>query len=155
MQITTVGIDLAKNVFQIHGVNEHDRAMVRKQMRREQITAFFANLPPCSIRGLLAEYGLVVPQGIGNITTRIPTLLERAGDALPGVFRHLMERLLEHFKEPDRQVGELKLQIKIWHRTNEASHRLEAIPGIGPLTATAMVASIGNARMQKTGSSSS
>ena len=66
MQITTVGIDLAKNVFQIHGVNEHDRAMVRKQMRREQITAFFANLPPCSIRGLLAEYGLVVPQGIGN-----------------------------------------------------------------------------------------
>ena len=58
------------------------------------------------IRGLFAEYGLVVPQGIGNITMRIPTLLERADDVLPGVFRRLIERLLEHFKELNRQVGE-------------------------------------------------
>jgi transposase len=98
------------------------------------------------IRSLLAEYGLVVPQGIAHITTRIPTLLERAGDALPGLFRNLMTRLLEHFKALDRQVGEPELQINAWPRTNKASRRLEAIPGIGPLTATAMVASIGDAR---------
>jgi transposase len=49
MQITTVGIDLAKNVFQIHGVNEHGKVVLRKQMRREQVTAFFANLPPSLI----------------------------------------------------------------------------------------------------------
>jgi len=219
MQITTVGIDLAKNVFQIHGVNEHGKAVVRKQMRREQVAAFFANLPPCligmeacssahhwarklqglghtvrlmapqfvkpyvksnkndaadaeaiceavtrptmrfvpiknieqqsvlalhrvrqgfvkartaqanQIRGLLAEYGLVVPQGIGHITTRIPTLLECAGDTLPGVFRHLMNRLLDHFKELDRQVGELELQIKIWRVLMRPVAALRRFPG--------------------------
>lgn len=73
-------------------------------------------------------------------------MVEQASDELPGVFRHLISRLLEHFKELDRQVGEIEVQIKAWHRTNEASRRLEAIPGIGPLTATAMVASVGDAK---------
>ena len=46
MQIKTVGIDLAKNVFQIHGANEHGKAVLRKQLRRDQVAPFFANLPP-------------------------------------------------------------------------------------------------------------
>jgi transposase len=46
MEITTVGIDLAKNVFQIHGVSKHGKAILRKQLRRRQVAAFFANLPP-------------------------------------------------------------------------------------------------------------
>jgi hypothetical protein len=49
LKITTVGVDLAKNIFQIHGVNEHGKAVLRKQVRREQLAAFFANLPPCLI----------------------------------------------------------------------------------------------------------
>jgi hypothetical protein len=49
MKITTVGIDLAKNVFQLHAVDERGKAVLRKQLRREQITAFFANLAPCLI----------------------------------------------------------------------------------------------------------
>jgi transposase len=49
MQITTVGIDLAKNVFQIHAANEHGKAVLRKQLRRDQVAPFFANLPPCLI----------------------------------------------------------------------------------------------------------
>ena len=49
MQITTVGLDLAKNVFQVHGVNEHGKIVMRKQLRRDQVAAFFANLPPCLI----------------------------------------------------------------------------------------------------------
>ena len=236
MKITTIGIDLAKNVFQIHGANGSGKPVLRKQLRRDQVSAFFANLPPCligmeacgsahywarklqefghtvrlmapqfvkpyvksnkndaadaeaiceavtrptmrfvpiknieqqsvlalhrvrqgfvkartaqanQIRGLLAEYGIVVPQGISHITTGVPALVEQAGDGLPGVFRHLMTRLLEHFKELDRQVGEIEVQIKLWHCNNEATRRLEAIPGVGPLTATAMVASIGDAK---------
>ena len=47
MQITTVGIDLAKNVFQVHGVNERGKAVLRKRLRRDQVAAFFANLPAC------------------------------------------------------------------------------------------------------------
>ncbi len=49
MQITTVGIDLAKNVFQIHGVNKHGKAVLRKLLRRDQVAPFFANLPACLI----------------------------------------------------------------------------------------------------------
>ena len=49
MKITIVGIDLAKNVFQIHGVDEHGKAVVRKQLKREQMCAYFANLPTCLI----------------------------------------------------------------------------------------------------------
>jgi transposase len=49
MKITTVGIDLAKNVFQMHGVDERGRAVLRKQLGREQVSIFFANLPPCLI----------------------------------------------------------------------------------------------------------
>lgn len=49
MQVTTVGLDLAKNVLQVHGVNAHGRAVLRKQLRRDQVAAFFANLPACLI----------------------------------------------------------------------------------------------------------
>lgn len=49
MKITTVGIDLAKNVFQVHGVDEHGKAVLRKQLRRDQVATFFVNLPPCLI----------------------------------------------------------------------------------------------------------
>jgi transposase len=49
MKITTVGIDLAKNVFQVHAVDERGAVVLRRQLRRDQMTAFFANLPPCVI----------------------------------------------------------------------------------------------------------
>ncbi len=49
MEITTIGLDLAKNVFQVHGVNERGRSVLRKQLKRDQVAPFFANLPPCLI----------------------------------------------------------------------------------------------------------
>ncbi len=49
MNITTVGIDLAKNVFQIHGTDEHGKTLVKKQLKRDQMAAYFANLPPTLI----------------------------------------------------------------------------------------------------------
>jgi transposase len=49
MKIATVGIDLAKNVFQVRGIDEHGKAVVKKQLRRDQIATFFVNLPPCLI----------------------------------------------------------------------------------------------------------
>jgi transposase len=236
MQITTVGLDLAKNVFQVHGVNAHGKVVLRRQLRRDQVAAFFANLPACligmeacssahhwarklqvlghtvrlmapqfvkayvksnkndaadaeaiceavarpsmrfvpvknieqqsvlalhrvrqgfvkartaqanQIRGLLGEYGLVVPQGIAYIAKRVPDLIEDASIELPGSFRHLIDRLLEHLKLLQRQVEEIEVQIKAWHRASEASRRLEKVPGIGPLTATALVASVGDAK---------
>jgi transposase len=236
MNITTVGIDLAKSVFQVHGVDARGKAMLRRQLRREQVAAFFVNLPPCligmeacasahhwgrmlerfghtvrlmapqfvkpyvktnkndaadaeaiceavsrpsmrfvpiksveqqavlsvhrvrqgfvkartaqanQIRGLLGEFGLVIPQGIRHIAQRVPALLEDASNELPLEFRQLIDRLTCHLKELDQQVRELERQIVAWHRSSELSRKLEKIPGIGPLAATALVASIADAR---------
>lgn len=235
MKVTTIGIDLAKNVFQVHGVDAHGKAVLKKQLKREQMASFFANLPACligmeacgsahfwarkllaqghtvklmapqfvkpyvktnkhdaadaeaiceavsrptmrfvplksvdqqailalhrarqgmvkartaqanQIRGLLSEFGLIVPQGIVHLCRRVQVLLSEAKDELPGVFRELIQRLLTHLKELDRQVGEMELQIQAWHRSNALSRKLERIPGIGPITASALVASIGDA----------
>ena len=49
MKLTTFGIDLAKNVFQVHGTDEHGKVFVKKQLRRDQMATFFVNLPPCLI----------------------------------------------------------------------------------------------------------
>lgn len=92
------------------------------------------------IRGLLAEFGLVVPQGLSHVRGRVPELIEDASNELPGTFRLLIQRLLDHLKELDVQVGELAGQIKTSRRNSEASRKLEKIPGIGPITASALVA---------------
>lgn len=235
MKITTVGIDLAKNVFQVHAVDEHGKVALRKQLRRDQMTAFFVNLPRCligmeacgsahhwartlqgfghtvrlmspqfvkpyvksnkndvadaeaiceavtrpnmrfvpvksveqqavlslhrarqgvviartaqanQIRSLLGEFGLVIPKGICHVAKQVPELLEDASNQLPGTFRRLIARLTEHLKELDKLVDEFEDQIKVWHRSSELSLRLEKIPGIGPLGASALVASIADA----------
>ena len=236
MKITTVGIDLAKNVFQVHGVDERGKVALRRQLKRHQVAPFFANLPPCligmeacasahhwgrtlqrlghtvrlmapqfvkpyvksnkndvadaeaiceavsrpnmrfvpiknieqqailsvhrvrqgmvkartaqanQIRGLLGEFGLVIPQGLSHVAKRVPELLEDASNALPMAFRHLIDQLTGHLKELDRQVKEFERQIIAWHRGNPQSRELEKIPGIGPLAASALVASIADAR---------
>jgi len=235
MKITTVGIDLAKNVFQVHAVNEVGKKVFNKQLRREQMAEVFAQLPPClvgmeacgsahhwarkltsfghtvrlmapqfvkpyvksnkndmadaeaiceavarpnmrfvpikdveqqsvitlhrvrqgfvkdrtacsnRIRGLMAEFGLVIPQGIANVAKRVPELIEDASNELTGMFRQMIDRLLQHMLALDRQVDETEALIKAWHRQSKASRKLEAIPGIGPITASALVASIGDA----------
>ena len=180
MQVTTLGIDLAKNVFQVHGIDEHGKVILKKQLKRAQMAPYFINLPPCligikacasahhwarklqamghtvrlmapqfvkpyvktnkndladaeaiceavgrpnmrfvpiknveqqavlslhrvrqgfvkartaqgnQIRGLLAEFGIIIPQGINNIGSRVPELLEDASNELPGSFRVLV-----------------------------------------------------------------
>jgi transposase len=103
------------------------------------------------IRGLLAEFGIVVPQGLSHISARVPELIEDASNELPGTFRVLVQRLLDHLKELDSQVGELEAQIKQSHRNSETSRKLEKIPGIGPITASALVATVGDARTFENG----
>ncbi len=241
MKITTVGIDLAKNVLaknviQIHGVDERGKTVLRKPLKRAQVAAFFATLEPCligmeacgsahhwarklqgfghavrlmapqfvkpyvktnkndvadaeaiceavgrpnmrfvplktteqqsvlalhrarqgfvkartaqanAIRGLLGEFGIVMPQGMTSLAKRVPEILEDGENGLTGSFRQLLQRLMEHLKELDGQVGELEQEIQVWHRQNEASCKLAKVPGIGPITASALVASVGDAK---------
>lgn len=240
-EIATVGIDLAKNVFALHGVDKLGKTVLKKTLKRGQVARFFAPLPPCligmeacgsahfwarklqalghtvrlmapqyvkpyvkthkndaadaqaiceavqrscmrfvpiktveqqamlslhrvrqgfvkartaqanQIRGLLAEFGLILPVGISHIVTGVPALLEDAGNELPDAVRTLIERLRDHFKELDRQVKELEAQIVALHRADERSVSLEQVPGIGPITASALVASLGDVRHFKSG----
>lgn len=241
MKTTTIGIDLAKNVFQVHGVDAQGKITVRKQLRREQMSAFFVNLPACligmeacgsahhwarvlqgmghevrlmapqfvkpyvkgnkndqadaqaiceavsrpsmrfvplktlqqqsmlalhrvrqgavkartaqanQIRGLLGEFGLVVPQGIGHIAKRVPELIEDAANELPGQLRLLIQDMLEQLKQMDLRVQALRQQIEQLHQSDELSRKLAQVPGIGPITASALVASIGDAKNFKNG----
>jgi transposase len=64
------------------------------------------------IRGLLSEFGLIIPQGIAHISKRVPEMLDNAGHEVPGAFRELMQRMLDHLKNLDQQVGELERQIR-------------------------------------------
>ena len=98
------------------------------------------------IRGLLSEFGIVIPLGIKTISKHIPDILEDGENGLPGMMRHLIERLTDNLKEMDRQVNELEAQIQLWHRENAASRKLAEIPGLGPITASAIVATVGDAR---------
>lgn len=86
----------------------------------------------------------MIPKGIEAIANRIPEILEDGENALPGTMRRLLERLADNLKEMDRQENELDAQIRAWHNENEASRKLAEIPGIGPITASALVASVGD-----------
>jgi len=239
MEITTIGIDLAKNVFQIHGVNARGKVTLRKTVKRPALAKLIANLPTCvigmeacgsahywarkfiefghtvklmapqfvkpyvktnqndandaeaiceavsrpsmrfvpvknveqqsvlalhrarqgfvtartaqvnQIRGLLYELGIVIPKGVRQLKQQLPLILEDAENDIPGTSRALFARLFEHFHALDEHVHDLENQIKAWHRDSEASRRLERVPGIGPLTASALVASIGDAKCFK------
>lgn len=241
MKITTIGLDLAKLVFQVHGVNAQGHTVLTRQLRREQVSVFFAKLAPCrigmeacasshhwarllrdqghdvrliapqfvkpyvksnkndandaqaiceavgrpsmrfvaiktveqqsvlsmhraregfvkqrsatanQIRGLLAEFGLILPQGIAHVTQRVPALLEPALERLPGLFIELIRTLVEHLRRLDEHVKTMEREIVRWHRADPVSKRLEQIPGIGPITASALSASVGDPRLFKNG----
>ncbi len=88
------------------------------------------------IRGLLVEYGFILPQDITHIGKQVPELLEDSENGLPGTFCHLLMQLHEHLKMLDMQVNELEDAIVRWHKDNAASQTLAQQPGIGPLTAS-------------------
>jgi transposase len=98
------------------------------------------------IRGFLAEFGIIIPQGPKNLEPRMPGILEEAENGLPTALRQLLHRLVQHARDLRLQAEEIEAEIKRWHERNEASCRLAEIPGIGPLTASALVASIGDAK---------
>jgi transposase len=86
----------------------------------------------------------VIPES-PNVAKRVPEILEDASNELPAPFRHLIDRLTKHLKELDRQVKEFEREIIAWHRSSGLSRKLEKIPGIGRLAASALVASIADA----------
>jgi transposase len=240
-QISTLGIDLSKLSFQLHGVDDSGHCVLRKKLSRAKLLAFIANLPPCliaieacggahhwyrqftalghrvrviapqfvkpfvkankndaadaeaiceaaqrpnmrfvpaksvaqqdiqsvhrvrsqavarrtaqgnQIRGLLMEYGIIVPKGIGNIRKAIPMILEDAENGLTVLFRALLNDLYDEMVHLDERIQGLERKLASLAAQNVDCQRLLTIPGIGPLSATALVAAIGDISVFKSG----
>lgn len=230
MNVTTIGLDIAKNVFQVHGVNGHGKVVVRKKLTRAKVLEFFANLSPCligmeacpgahywgrelmrlghrvklmpaqyvkaylrgqktdgndaeaiceaagrpgmrfvamnteaqqdlqmlhrirhrlvgertalinQIRGLLGEYGIVFAQGPGQVRRGLVRLLGDNEPGLSGFALELLSDLHQPLRELDQRIGGYDARVERACGADEPSRKLDALPGLGALTATAMVA---------------
>lgn len=103
------------------------------------------------IRGLLAEYGIVVAQQLRHLRAALSGILEDAENGLSQDFRGLLAGLSDDLKAADTRVDELDARVAAHVRQNQTAQRLQTIPGIGPLTASALIASVGNAHAFKNG----
>lgn len=103
------------------------------------------------IRGLLHEYGLDIPQGISHVRRKLPIIMEDAENGLSIMFRGLLSNLYDQLVHLDEQVKAYNSQIKKISQSNEEARRLQTIPGVGPLIATALLSAIGSIEAFKSG----
>ncbi len=239
--VSTIGLDIAKNVFQVHGVDEKGKVVIRRQLRCRQVLKYFAKLPPCligieacatahhwarelwklghevrlmparyvkpyvkrnkndaadaeaiceavtrptmrfvpiktveqqsvlmvhrtrqlfvrqrtslinAIRAHLAEFGIVAGVGRNGVEVLLTLIAEGKDERVPSEARDCLMALAAQLDLIKRQVLEADRRILAWHRNNSMSKRLEAIPGIGPLGASALVASIPDPHIFRSG----
>lgn len=240
MTIVTVGIDLAKNLFSVHGIDENGKVALQRTVRRDRLMQLLATLQPCVIameacsgahhwarqlaalghtpkliapkfvtpyrmsgkrgkndaadaaaiceaatrpkmrfvpvktidqqgtlclhrvrqgfiqertatinrvRGLLSEFGIVLPQNANVVRRQAAAVLED----LPGWANRAIGDLLSHLHALDLRIAEYDAHVKVTAQADERARRLMSTPGIGPTTASALVASIGNAHDFKNG----
>jgi transposase len=236
MNAVCVGLDLAKSVFQVHGVDGAGQAVVRRRLARSQLLPFFAKLPACvigmeacssahhwareltrlghevrlipaqyvkpyvkrnktdaadaeaiceavgrpnmrfvpikdeaqqavlalhrtrsllvrqrtatinAIRGLRGEFGLVAAKGTARLDELRRRLAMATAEQIPPMAKLAIEALFNHVDGLRTQAETIEAEILAGHQANEASRRLAAVPGIGPLTASALVAAVGDGR---------
>ena len=241
MQITTIGLDIAKSVFHIYGVDAHGRMVLKKQLKRKQLLLYMAQLAPCRVameacggahywarafqrlghevklmaphyvkpyvksnkndyndaeaiceavqrptmrfvpvksleqqdiqmihrlrerlvkertrlvnqtRGLLAEYGLVLPQGIAAVRRQLSEVLEDGENGLTELSREQFAELLNEICEADEKLKRYERRIEQLNQAHEVCQRLDEVMGIGPVTASALYAAAGAAREFKNG----
>lgn len=235
MNIKRIGLDIAKQVFQIHGVDRFEKVLVRKQLRRAQVLDYCKGIAPCligieacgsshywarelsqlghhvklipaqfvkpfvkggkndandaeaiceavgrpsmrfvtiksveqqvmqaehrirtrlirartalsnEIRGLLSEFGIAIGLGITQIRKALPMLLEDKETRLSARFKLLLSELAEELRQIDTHINEHEERIKAAAKEDDRIKRLLAIEGIGPISASALVAAVGDA----------
>ena len=241
MQITTIGLDIAKNVFQVHGIDANETVVVRKRLRRSQVLAFFKALPPCligmeacatahywareltklghrvrlmpakdvkayvkrnkndaadaeaiceavrrptmrfvriksaeqqgqlmqhrtrdllmrqrtqsinALRAHLAELGIVAAKGDKGVKELLSIVADEKDARLPIDARASVIVLAAQLQAVQTLIGSIEKRIKTQHRSNEASKRLETIPGIGVIGASAIAATVADPTVFRSG----
>ena len=241
MKVVTIGLDLAKHIFQVHGADAEGRLLIRRRLRRSQMAGFFANVPPCvvgmeaccgahywsrvigrfghtvrliapqfvkpyvksnkndandaeaiceavsrphmrfvpaksveqqdiqslhrvrsrlvssrtqlanQIRGLLTEYGIVLPQHVSQLRRGLPLILEDATNELTAFSRRLFASLYDELLSLEEKIQAIDEQIWAIYQASEPCQRIAAVEGIGPLIATALVASMSDGKTFRNG----
>jgi transposase len=181
MDITRCGLDIAKQVFQVHLVNERGAVKGRKTLPRARVLEYFAQLPSClavkteeqqavlmvhrarslvmtnrtalsnQIRGVLGEFGLVVAKGVARLRAHLPQILEEAENNLPALAREVLAGLLVQFYELDQRIEQYDGKIRELAQHSDPARRLMRLESIGPMTATAIVAGMGDPHVFKSG----
>ena len=119
--------------------SEEQQGVLAMHRMRQQLVKF-RTAQINGLRGLLTEFGEVMPKGRTGIRRALAPALERVAAMIVETLREQWARV----GELDRQIGEIERRIKQWHRSNPASRRIAEIPGVGELTATAVVAAMGD-----------
>jgi transposase len=239
--VTLLAVDLAKNVFQLHGTNAKGKAILKKKVSRDKFSEFVANLKPCSIymeacgssnywgrkfigyghkvklinpvyvkpyvkrhkndandaegiaaaamapnmrfcdvkteahqdvqslhrirslliqqrtalanqiRGLVAEYGVIIAQGTANIRKKLPDILGSNPNDMSTLMLNCIQMLYDNFRSLDEQISLCDKKIKVLFVGNETCKRLATIPGVGELGATILASALGSGSSFKNG----
>ena len=240
-EVITIGVDLAKSVFQVHGVDAEGAVLIRRQLRRRQVLPFFEKQPPCligmeacatshhwareitalghevrlmppryvkpyvkrnkndaadaeaiceavtrptmrfvavksadqqsllmlhrtrellvrqrtmlvnALRAHMAEFGVVARAGLPQVKELLATIADKEDERIPPLARTCLKGLARQLLSLEGEIVATEKRSYAWHRTNEDSRRLESTPGIGPITASALVASITDPQVFKSG----
>ncbi|WP_371420062.1 IS110 family transposase [Tardiphaga sp.] len=241
MEIMTIGLDLAKSVFQVHGVDAAGKTVVRKALRRAQVLTFFSKLAPCLVgieacgtshhwareliklghdvrlmppayvkpyvkrgktdaadaeaiceavtrptmrfvpikspeqqaalsmhrsrdllvkqrtqlvnmmRGILAEFGIEIPQGLHRALEMARAIVGGEAPDVPSDAVKVVARLSQQALDAHAQLREIERDLLAWQRRSDLATRLLTIPGIGPIGATAIAASVTDPRQFRSG----
>ena len=233
-EVSTIGLDIAKSVFQVHGVDVDGAVVVRKRISRSKMLEFFAGLPPClvgieacpsahhwgrelarlghtvklmppsyvkaylkrskndandaaaiceavtrpsmrfvpikseqqqsglmlhrsrqllvrqrtmlsnAIRGHMAELGIISAKGRNGTAELLEVIANAHDDRIPAIARLSLDALARQYANTTAEIIAIEKHIHAWHRSCEESRRLEDVPGIGPIVATALVAEVGD-----------
>jgi transposase len=130
--------------------SEAQQAVLALHRMRSQLVKF-RTAQINGLRGLLAEYGEVMPQGRAGITKGIAAALANLVDRLPPVLLDTLREQWARVGQLDEQVAEIERRLRAWHKEDKASRRIAEIPGVGLLTATAAVAAMGDPKSFKSG----
>ncbi len=130
--------------------SEAQQAVLALHRMRSQLVKF-RTAQINGLRGLLAEYGEVMPQGRAGITKGIAAALAKLADRLPAVLLDTLREQWARVGQLDEQVAEIERRLRAWHKEDKASRRIAEIPGVGLLTATAAVAAMGDPKSFRSG----
>jgi len=233
-EVSTIGLDIAKSVFQVHGVDIDGAVVIRRRVSRAKVLEFFAAVPPClvgieacpsahhwsrrlqilghtvklmppsyvkaylkrskndandaaaiceavtrpsmrfvptkseqqqsglmlhrgrqllvrqrtmlsnAIRGHMAELGIISAKGRNGTAELLEVIANAQDDRIPAAARFSLDVLARQYANVTAEIGALDKRIHAWHRSCEESRRLEEVPGVGPIVATALVAEVGD-----------